>query len=65
MHLCDSGETPKSLGLKDYGNFSSLGLCPKTPNCISTAEEANDQAHFVPAWCDPETFPLKSRASCA
>merc|ERR1719183_3310874 len=52
------GETPKSLGLKDYGNFSSLGLCPKTPNCISTAEEANDQSHFVPAW----TYGKKSKA---
>lgn len=53
-----TGETPKSLGLKDYGAFSSLGLCPKTPNCISTAEEANDQSHFVPAW----TYGKKSKA---
>lgn len=28
----------------------TLGLCPTTPNCISTAEEANDEAHYVPPW---------------
>jgi uncharacterized protein (DUF1499 family) len=32
---------PSNLGLKDYGNFKSLGLCPPTPNCISTAEEVS------------------------
>jgi uncharacterized protein (DUF1499 family) len=46
----DSGTRPNNLGLKDYGTFKSLGLCPPTPNCISTAEEANDVSHFVPAW---------------
>lgn len=45
-----TGTRPNNLGLKDYGTFKSLGLCPPTPNCISTAEEANDVSHFVPAW---------------
>lgn len=29
---------PNNLGLKSYGNFSQLALCPPTPNCISTSE---------------------------
>jgi len=37
-------------GLSDYGEFKSLGLCPQSPNCISTAEEANDMTHYVPQW---------------
>mmetsp|Transcript_3807 Transcript_3807/g.9845 ORF Transcript_3807/g.9845 Transcript_3807/m.9845 type:complete len:233 (+) Transcript_3807:63-761(+) len=42
---------PKGLGVTDYGSgVKSLGLCPTTPNCISTAEAANDLAHFVPGW---------------
>jgi len=45
-----SGTRPSNLGLKDYGQFKSLGLCPPTPNCISTAEEANDVSHYVPQW---------------
>lgn len=45
-----NGAPPTNLGLKDYGKFKSLALCPPTPNCISTAEEANDYSHFVPAW---------------
>jgi len=52
-----TGDKPSALGLKDYGNFKSLGLCPASPNCISSAEEANDQAHFVPAW----TYGKKSK----
>eukprot|EP00887_Chlorella_sp_A99_P000451 scaffold17.g451.t1 len=28
----------------------ALNLCPPSPNCISTAEEANDLSHYVPAW---------------
>ena len=39
---------PSGLGVKDYGGFKSLSLCPATNNCISTAEEANDIGHFVP-----------------
>lgn len=42
--------TPKNIGLKDYGSFKSLQLCPASPNCISTAEEANDMTHYVPQW---------------
>jgi len=34
-------------------NTKTLGLCPQTPNCISTAEEANDAKHYVPGWCGP------------
>lgn len=42
--------TPKNIGLQDYGSFKSLSLCPASPNCISTAEEANDMTHYVPQW---------------
>lgn len=42
---------PNTLGVQSYGaNIKTLGLCPPTPNCISTAEEMNDPDHFVPAW---------------
>jgi len=35
--------------IKDYGGgIKTLSLCPPSPNCISTAEEANDEDHFVP-----------------
>ena len=36
--------------MQDYGQFKTLALCPKTNNCVSTAEEANDENHFVPTW---------------
>lgn len=40
---------PNSIGVRDYGGSAkSLSLCPPTPNCISTAEELNDPAHYVP-----------------
>ena len=45
-----SGTRPSSLGVQQLGSFGTLGLCPRTPNCISTAEEANDPGHFVPPW---------------
>ncbi len=45
-----SGERPRSLGLQRLGASQTLGLCPRTPNCISTAEEANDPGHYVPPW---------------
>lgn len=42
-------ERPSTLGVQDYGGGArSLGLCPPTPNCISTAEELNDIGHFAP-----------------
>jgi hypothetical protein len=42
---------PRTLGLQSYGpDVKTLGLCPPTPNCISTAEELNDPDHFVPPW---------------
>mmetsp|Transcript_4712 Transcript_4712/g.10177 ORF Transcript_4712/g.10177 Transcript_4712/m.10177 type:complete len:236 (-) Transcript_4712:96-803(-) len=42
---------PKGLGVTDYGSgVKSLGLCPATNNCISTAEAANDMNHYVPGW---------------
>lgn len=45
------GSRPKSVGLRDYGEGNKqLGLCPSTPNCISTAEAANDDSHYVPPW---------------
>ena len=44
-------ERPGSLGVQDYGGgLKTLSLCPPSPNCISTAEEANDPTHYVPAW---------------
>lgn len=42
---------PGGLGIQDYGGgLRALGLCPPSPNCISTAEEANDPEHYVPQW---------------
>lgn len=43
---------PDGLGIQDYtaqGGGKELGLCPKSPNCITTASEL-DEAHFVPPW---------------
>ncbi|GBG00135.1 hypothetical protein Rsub_12746 [Raphidocelis subcapitata] len=40
---------PSNLGVIDYGGGArTLGLCPPTPNCISTAEELNDIGHYAP-----------------
>ena len=40
---------PSTLGVQDYGGgLKTLSLCPPSPNCISTAEEANDMDHYVP-----------------
>ena len=47
--------------LQDYGEvdgkrIQQLGLCPKSPNCISTSEAANSRNavggadHYVPPW---------------
>lgn len=36
--------------MQTFLGAGQLGLCPKTPNCISTAEEANDEGHYVPPW---------------
>ena len=40
--------TPK--GVRRFGLFQTLALCPASKSCISTAEEANDPAHYVPPW---------------
>ena len=46
-----SGDRPSTIGVKDYGGgLKGLSLCPKTNNCVSTSEGANDQSHYVPAW---------------
>jgi len=44
-------------GVQDMYGTPSLGLCPSTPNCISTAEEANmsedvngGKSHYIPQW---------------
>ena len=44
-------------GVQDIYGTPSLGLCPSTPNCISTAEEANmnedvngGKSHYIPQW---------------
>lgn len=40
---------PANLGVQDYGSgIRSLGLCPATPNCLATSEEANDNTHYAP-----------------
>ena len=41
---------PSGLGVKEFSGRKTLALCPSTPNCISTAEEANDMGHYVPQW---------------
>ncbi|KAL6760745.1 hypothetical protein V8C86DRAFT_1037697 [Haematococcus lacustris] len=42
---------PSGLGIQDYGGgVKTLALCPSTPNCVSTAEEANDPQHYIPPW---------------
>merc|ERR1712170_214638 len=33
-----------------HAEQQQLNLCPPTPNCVSTAEEANDLAHYIPQW---------------
>eukprot|EP00899_Mesostigma_viride_P019483 jgi/Mesvir1/27536/Mv07295-RA.1 len=43
-----SGTRPSTLGIRR--DVATLGLCPPTPNCVSTAEEINDPAHFIPPW---------------
>lgn len=51
MFSFGSTPRPNGLGVRDYGaGVKSLALCPPTPNCVSTAEEANDPTHFVPGW---------------
>lgn len=50
--LFSIGTTPRPAGLgpREFNGTKSLALCPPTPNCISTAEEANDPKHYVPQW---------------
>ncbi|CAM6014772.1 unnamed protein product [Sphagnum balticum] len=43
-----SGTRPDYLGVQT--NPPSLALCPLSPPCISTSEEANDPAHYIPPW---------------
>jgi hypothetical protein len=43
-----SGTRPDYLGVQT--NPPSLALCPLAPPCISTSEEANDPAHYIPPW---------------
>lgn len=38
----------RALSDKQGGGVRTLGLCPPSPNCISTAEELNDIGHFAP-----------------
>ncbi len=48
--------------MQDYtaqGGGKTLGLCPKSPNCISTAG-LDDDAHYVPAWtCEMDFLLLR------
>eukprot|EP01025_Chloroclados_australasicus_P034319 TRINITY_DN350_c0_g2_i1.p2 TRINITY_DN350_c0_g2~~TRINITY_DN350_c0_g2_i1.p2 ORF type:complete len:219 (-),score=19.62 TRINITY_DN350_c0_g2_i1:118-774(-) len=45
-------DPPKdTIGIVDYGaGVKTLHLCPRTPNCVTTAEEANDLSHYAPQW---------------
>jgi hypothetical protein len=38
------------LGVQRFGTVTTLALCPRSPECISTAEEANDAGRYVPPW---------------
>ena len=48
LHL--GGARPSGLGVQRFGSVSTLALCPRSPECISTAEEANDAGRYVPPW---------------
>jgi hypothetical protein len=39
---------PPTMCTPKGGGVRTLGLCPPTPNCISTAEELNDIGHYAP-----------------
>lgn len=54
-----AGPRPSNIGVQDYGGgLKTLALCPPSPNCISTAEEANDPEHYVPQWwVDCRSYP--------
>lgn len=40
---------PGSIGIRDYGGgVKTLALCPPSPNCVATSEEANDITHYAP-----------------
>jgi uncharacterized protein (DUF1499 family) len=44
--------------VQDYsaqGGGKELGLCPKSPNCITTASEL-DENHYVPPWTVRTSF---------
>jgi hypothetical protein len=44
-------DRPKNLGVTDYGGgVKLLGLCPPTPNCISTSEDI-EGTHYAPPLC--------------
>lgn len=54
---------PNTVGLQEFNGVKTLGLCPPNPNCISTAEEMNDPAHYVPQWTyNPEEGRGKKKA---
>jgi hypothetical protein len=40
----------QGLGVQRFGTVSTLALCPRSPECISTSEEANDAGRYVPPW---------------
>jgi len=50
MESVGAAPRPAGLGLKKYGDIVTLGVCPTTPNCVSTAEEMNDDSHYIPPW---------------
>ena len=43
-------QSKPSLGLRQYGDVITLSLCPPKPNCVSTAEDLNDDSHYIPPW---------------
>merc|ERR1712170_206162 len=50
MFTIGAAKRPNTIGVQDVYGSKQLNLCPPTPNCVSTAEEANDLAHYIPQW---------------
>ena len=46
LSLFTFGAAPRPEGLGVKGG--QLNLCPKTDNCVSTAEEMNSATHYIP-----------------
>ena len=62
MFTIGAAPRPSGLGVRDFKGQKSLGLCPPTPNCVSTAEEANDPKHYIPQWSYTAASKTKTKA---